>query len=332
MVLRQDIRDYSYKYCKKGHMLYSSQGPLREKKCSRCGTEFLDSCPKCNSPIPEHFSSPYYFTSGKPLNLPNRPDFCRECGEPFPWYEPQRNREDQAMDSTRVFVVHGRNLQARDSMFQFLRAVGLKPIEWSQATTMAGKGSPFVGEILEAAYSNAQAVVVLITGDDEAKLRNEFLLDADPVHERVLSAQARPNVLFEAGMAFGVHPERTVLVEVGQTRPFSDIAGRYIVRLNNSTERRQELAQRLQDAGCTVDLSGIDWHRVGDFETCVGPCTTTLKPEMEFRPPFYYKVGDNIPHCPICWESDGQQIHIDGPHDIPGEEPFYRCLKCKNNF
>jgi hypothetical protein len=236
------------------------------------------------------------------------------------------------MDSTKVFVVHGRNLPARDSMFQFLRAIGLKPIEWSQATIMTGKGSPFVGQILETAYSNAQAVVVLITGDDEAKLRNEFLLEADPMHEKVLSPQARANVLFEAGMAFGVHPERTILVELGQTRPFSDIAGRHIIKMNNSTERRQELAQRLRNAGCAVDLSGTDWHSVSDFENCVGPYATASKCEMEFRPPFYYKYGDRLPHCPICWESGGQQIHLDGPHDIPGEKPFYKCLKCNNNF
>jgi hypothetical protein len=30
-----------------------------------------------------------------------------------------------------VFVVHGRNLDLRDSMFAFLRAIGLKPLEWS---------------------------------------------------------------------------------------------------------------------------------------------------------------------------------------------------------
>jgi len=332
MALKRDIRNYFYKYCENGHMLYSSSGPISRKMCSKCGSEFIDSCRNCSSSIPSKFSSPFYFTSGEPINLPHRPDFCNECGEPFPWHKSQKKFEEPNVDLTKVFVVHGRNPLARESMFQFLRAIGLKPIEWSQATTMSGKGAPFISEILEVAFSNAQAVVVLITGDDEAKLRNDYLRNSDPIFEKVFTPQARPNVLFEAGMAFGYHPDRTILVEIGETRPFSDIAGRHIIRINNSSESRQDLAQRLKNAGCVVDISGTDWHNVGDFENCISPYNPTSEPEMEFKPPFYYKTGDKIPHCPICWESNGKQIHLDGPHDIPGEKPFYKCLKCNNNF
>ena len=34
----------------------------------------------------------------------------------------------------------------------------------------------------------------------------------------------------------------------------------------NSTQRRQELALRLQAAGCPVNLSGIEWHTAGNFD------------------------------------------------------------------
>lgn len=164
-----------------------------------------------------------------------------------------------------VFVVHGRNMAARNAMFQFLRAIGLRPREWSQAVADTGKASPYIGEVLESAFSRAQAVVVLMTPDDEARLREPYRGAQDPPYEKELTPQARPNVLFEAGMAMGRFPDRTALVEVGDVRPFSDIAGRHIVRLNNSSERRQELAQRLLRAGCDVDLAGTDWHREGDF-------------------------------------------------------------------
>ena len=164
-----------------------------------------------------------------------------------------------------VFVVHGRNRKSRDAMFSFLRSIGLRPLEWSEAVVATGKTSPFIGEILDTAFSIAQAVVVLMTPDDEARLREPFRESGDPTHEVELTPQARPNVLFEAGMAMGRSPERTVLVELGVLRPFSDIGGRHVIRLNNTTQRRQELAQRLQTAGCPVNLSGTDWHTAGDF-------------------------------------------------------------------
>ena len=73
------------------------------------------------------------------------------------------------------------------------------------------------------------------------------------------------NVIFEAGLALGKYPERTILVQVGALKPFSDIAGRHFVRLRNSSKSRQELAQRLKLAGCEVNLSGTDWHDAGLF-------------------------------------------------------------------
>ena len=236
------------------------------------------------------------------------------------------------IDKRKIFVVHGRNLIARDSLFNFLRAIGLKPIEWSQATVLSAKGAPFIGEILETAFSEARAIVVLITGDDEAKLRNELLSDSDLPHEKTLTPQARPNVLFEAGMAFGTHPERTIIVELGETRPFSDIAGRHVIKLNNSPGRRQELAQRLESAGCLIDLSGTDWHTAGEFEKCVVSVNSSFSSDPKYKAPYYYKDGDEQPLCPFCWETEERLIHLDGPHDIPDEKPFYRCLKCGNNF
>ncbi len=173
---------------------------------------------------------------------------------------------NQASNSHEVFVVHGRNSEARDALFTFLRTIGLKPIEWNQALVGTGKASPFIGEILEQAFSRVQAIVVLFTGDDRAMLSSDLSRDSDPEHEKKLTPQARPNVLFEAGMAFGTHPDRTVLVEMGKLRPFSDIGGRHVVRINNSTQARQDLAQRLETAGCPVDLSGHDWHKAGDLD------------------------------------------------------------------
>jgi predicted nucleotide-binding protein len=167
-----------------------------------------------------------------------------------------------------VFVVHGRNGDARSSLFDFLRAIGLHPLEWSELVRRTGKANPYIGEVL-AQLKNAQATVVLLTPDDEAQLREPFRASGDAAHEIELTPQARPNVLFEAGMAMAHDEDRTILVELGTLRPFSDIAGRFTVRLNDSTPRRQELAQRLEAAGCAVNLTGTDWHHAGSFESAL---------------------------------------------------------------
>jgi predicted nucleotide-binding protein len=164
-----------------------------------------------------------------------------------------------------VFVVHGRNEQLRKALFAFLRSVGLNPIEWRQAIKLTGKPSPFVPEILDAAFREAVAVVVLLTPDDDAQLRKEFMKGSDPEYEKRLAGQPRPNVLFEAGLAFGRNPDATVLVQVGDVKPFSDIAGRHVVRLTNATETRQEFVTKLANAGCNVQTDGTDWHTEGDF-------------------------------------------------------------------
>ncbi len=178
-----------------------------------------------------------------------------------------------ARDAREVFVVHGRNDTAREAMFAFLRSIDLHPLEWSEAINATGKASPYIGEILDAAFSRAHAVVVLFTPDDQARLAAPFRVEGDPLYETELTGQARPNVLFEAGMAMGRDQDRTVLVELGDLRPFSDVAGRHAIRLDNSSQRRQALAQRLKVAGCQVDIQGTHWHKAGDFEAALAALT-----------------------------------------------------------
>jgi len=164
-----------------------------------------------------------------------------------------------------VFVVHGRDQAAKDAMFAFLRAIGVKPIEWNSALAMSKKAAPFIREILDAAFASARAIVVLLTPDDFAQLRADLLTPKDKPYERTLTGQARPNVLFEAGMAFVTHPGQTVLVQLGTLREFSDVAGRHVVHMTNEFEKRQELATKLKNAGCDVDTTGSDWVTDGDF-------------------------------------------------------------------
>lgn len=167
-----------------------------------------------------------------------------------------------------VWIVHGRDEKLRRAMFDFVRSIGLEPLEWSSAVKATRKGSPYPGEVLDKAFAKASAVVILLTPDDEAQLRKVHWRKGEEAYEKKLMGQARPNVLFEAGMAFGTHVSQTVLVEIGKCRPFSDTLGRLVVRMNDTAAKRKELADRLAAAGCVVDTTSSNaWMEAGDFSS-----------------------------------------------------------------
>lgn len=203
--------------------------------------------------------------AGSPVAPPpavRRPPEARKGGT-----GPKRGAAKSASRATpnAVFVVHGRDSAAKNAMFTFLRSIDVKPIEWTSAIGLSKKAAPYVGEILDAAFAKARAIVVLLTPDDLAQLRPDLLQRSDKPYERVLTGQPRPNVLFEAGMAFATHPDRTVIVQLGNIREFSDVAGRHVVHMSNEYSRRQEFATKLRNAGCDVDTTGTDWVHAGDF-------------------------------------------------------------------
>jgi endonuclease/exonuclease/phosphatase family metal-dependent hydrolase len=56
------------------------------------------------------------------------------------------------------------------------------------------------------------------------------------------------------------------MVQVGDVRDVSDIAGQHLVHLSNSPASRKELAQRLKTKlKFKVDTTGNDWLTIGDF-------------------------------------------------------------------
>jgi predicted nucleotide-binding protein len=239
--------------------------------------------------------------------------------------------EEQGSNARSVFVVHGRNEPLRKAMFDFLRSINLSPMEWSHAVELTGEGSPYIGQVLDAALDHAAAIIVLMTPDEIAYLQPQLGHgDNDP--ETKPSAQARPNVLFEAGMALGRDARRTVLVEIGDVRPFSDVAGRHAIRLTNDSARRQELAARLKTAGCDVDLKGTDWHTTGDFTAPLPPgeglplgrrlpSNTNVRKAIDFDVKYFNKGGNRIDKLQII--NRGSETAL----DVDVSLPDYAALK-----
>ncbi len=176
-----------------------------------------------------------------------------------------------------VFVVHGRDEKLRDAMYELLGALGLKAQEWGHAIRGArGKGgNPYVNDVVTKIMDQAQAIVVLLSPDDEAKLKDQFVGKHERQTEGKLRGQARPNVIFETGIAIGTHHRKTVMVQVGSLKSFTDIGGMHILHLTGDDKSRHDFANRLADLGCKIDRGGDHWLRAGDFT----PTASKTKPK-----------------------------------------------------
>jgi hypothetical protein len=130
-------------------------------------------------------------------------------------------KTDGAPDKKAVFVVHGRDARARTELYAFLRALGLRVLEWEHVSAQTGSASPYNGEVVDAAFRAAQAVVILFAGEDVAYLRD----DLAGAKRETPGFQPRPNVLIETGMALMASRDRTVIVQSGVSREPSDLHG-----------------------------------------------------------------------------------------------------------
>lgn len=164
-----------------------------------------------------------------------------------------------------MFVVYGRNLAARNAAFDFLRGIGLRPLAWDVVAGQTGSGAPFVFEILERGFEVARAVLVVLTPDEEVTLRAVLRTEPGDAKPRY---QPRPNVLFEAGMAFMRNRSRTILLDFGSTDMLSDLHGVHALRVRPGAgaEMRKQLADRLRTAGCPASTEGSDWMSAGNFD------------------------------------------------------------------
>jgi predicted nucleotide-binding protein len=194
------------------------------------------------------------------------------AGEPSSLHgSDQQTPGSPRIDTSMIFVVCGRNSKLNKSLFEFLRALHLRPMEWSELVSGLMKegrqrGNATITEIVSYGFTKSHGALVFFTPDDEARLRESLRETHDPEHESQLSLQPRPNVLFEAGFALAFNPARTLLIQAGgNLRPISDLSGLHITRLDNSADNRNMVAQQLQDLGFDVHRDGKDWLTAGDF-------------------------------------------------------------------
>jgi hypothetical protein len=114
-------------------------------------------------------------------------------------------------------------------------------------------------------------------------------------------------------MSLAIHPKSTILVELGELRPFSDVAGRHLVRMDDGTHARLSLIARLKTAGCPIDMEG-PWKDAGDFSAALH-IASDAEPEgsgSSSSPPVQFALVEEAPGSgsgPVTLrvENDGAQ-------------------------
>jgi hypothetical protein len=170
-----------------------------------------------------------------------------------------------------VFIIYGRDSDAHDELVKFIRAVGLDELPFEAVADGLGP-NPFIADVVITGIQKADAVIALFTPDEQAVLYDPQSGRSLSREERGSRWQARPNVMFEAGVAFGHSKREPILTVLGaDVSLFSDVAGKHFIRLEASKAKRQ-LFNRLNAIVGPLAPTATDWETStasGDFARCV---------------------------------------------------------------
>ena len=140
----------------------------------------------------------------------------------------------------RVFVVHGRDRGARETVARFLENLGLEPVILSETPAM---GRTIIEKFEE--HSQVGFAIVLLTPDDVGSLRG---------YDREARPRARQNVIFELGFFVGRLGRGGVCALTrGDVEIPSDYAGVEYIHFDESDGWKEKLRRELETAGLPVD-------------------------------------------------------------------------------
>jgi hypothetical protein len=150
---------------------------------------------------------------------------------------------EQAVYSREIFVVHGHDYSARDSLVRILNVLDFMPVVLVQE---AGRSQTII-EHIEKRVQNVGYAFILYTADDLGHQEHE------PERPR-----ARQNVIFEHGILLGLlGRERTCALVKGDVEIPSDLSGVIHEKFRNLDEEALKIVKTLKDAGYQVDASRL---------------------------------------------------------------------------
>ena len=147
--------------------------------------------------------------------------------------------------SNEIFVVHGRDLGAKDTVARFLGQIGVRPVILRE---IPDEGNTVI-EKFERHADRVRFAVVLFTPDDKGALSGE-----------IDSANPRPrqNVVFELGYFIGkLGRDRVRVLDKGEVEILSDYSGVIRIPMDDNDGWKLRLVQELQSARYNVDANDV---------------------------------------------------------------------------
>ena len=151
-------------------------------------------------------------------------------------------QEEEQMNTKEVFVIHGRDNEAKETVARFLEKLDLKPVILNEQPDQGGT----IIEKLEQ-YAQVEFVVALLTPDDVGALKDD---------EKNLKPRARQNVVFELGYCVGrLGRDRVCALTKGDVEIPSNYSGVVYVPLDAAGGWKIKLIRELQNVGFDVDAN-----------------------------------------------------------------------------
>jgi predicted nucleotide-binding protein/DNA-binding NarL/FixJ family response regulator len=144
-----------------------------------------------------------------------------------------------AQQGRKVFIAHGHDLDARNSVTDFLQGIGIRPIVLFEE---ADRGDTIV-EKLERCCREADFAIVLLTPDD-------FGYPKENPNE--IKPRARQNVIFELGYLAARLSRRRVRVLYRGVEIPTNFLGVLYIEMDNAGKWKSYLIRELRDAGIPV--------------------------------------------------------------------------------
>lgn len=149
-----------------------------------------------------------------------------------------------SIDSKKVFIVHGRDNELKETTARFLEKMGLVPIILHE---QVNNGKTIIEKFED--YADVGFAIILMSPDDKGCLSNE---------KESIKLRARQNVIFEHGYFIGKLGRNKVTALVkGNIELPTDINGILYVTVDNNEAWKFTLAKEIKSAGYNIDLNKL---------------------------------------------------------------------------